>query len=562
MTTNTYFCPALAELRDQQVRFAPREKKVEQVNRAERLLAEIDQDREYPSDYLAYRITDYRPETTPSVAVNGKEVIHDLRLFVEDVSDAANITAEDAGEPVHTVDDLSKLFNVSTKTISRWRDQGLVSRRFVFDGRKRVGFLRSSVERFVAQNRNRVNRGQNFSQMTEEERVDIVQRARRLARAGTCPSEVARRIARQVNRSVEAVRYTLRQFDREHPEMAVFPDNSNSLTQRVKQEIYQAYRLGESVEVLSHKYKRTRTRIYRIINEVRSARVAELNLDFIPNDQFETVTPAVEKQWLGPMPEVETNPRKARPPAGLPPYLAALYEVPLLTREQEYHLFRQFNYLKFKASKLRDAIDPARARSHDLDQVDQLYEDAVKIKNRLVQANLRLVVSIAKRHLGSNDDFFALVSDGNMSLIRAVEKFDFARGNKFSTYASWSIMKNYARSIPDEFKHRDRFRTSPDEVFAAVPDERGDEFGQEHAHEQRKAQLREILSKLDERKRQIIMARFGLAAETEPLTLQQVGEQFGVTKERVRQIEARTLQELRKAAIEAHIEVDDEVTED
>src|SRR3954447_3182015 len=103
MTTNTYFCPALAELRDQQVRFAPREKKVEQVNRAERLLAEIDQDREYPSDYLAYRITDYRPETTPSVAVNGKEVIHDLRLFVEDVSDAANITAEDAGEPVHTV---------------------------------------------------------------------------------------------------------------------------------------------------------------------------------------------------------------------------------------------------------------------------------------------------------------------------------------------------------------------------------------------------------------------------------------------------------------------------
>ncbi len=554
--TSTYYCPAFAQLRDQQVRFAPRDKKVEQINRAERLLSEIDQGREYSYEYLEFRITDYRPETTPHVTVNGKEVIHDLRMFVEDVSDAANIQAEDAGEPVHTVDDLSKLFNVSTKTISRWRDQGLVSRRFVFDGRKRVGFLRSSVERFVAQNRNRVQRGQNFSQMTEEERQEIVHKARRLSRAGTCPSEVARRVARQMNRSMEAVRYTLRQFDKDHPEIAVFPDQTGALTSRLKQEIYQAYRLGESVDALTQKYSRTRTRIYRIINEVRSARVAELNLDFIPNENFEKVDAKEEKIVLGPMPEVESATRKARSPAGLPPYLAALYEVPLLTREQEYHLFRMFNYLKFKASQLRDAIDPARAKSSDLDQVESLYEEAVKVKNRLVQANLRLVVSIAKRHLGSNDDFFALVSDGNMSLIRAVEKFDFARGNKFSTYASWSIMKNYARSIPDEFKHRDRFRTSPEEVFAAVPDERGDELVQENAHEQRKAQLREILSKLDERKRQIIMARFGLAAETEPLTLQQVGEQFGVTKERVRQIEARTLQELRRAAIEAHIEVD------
>jgi RNA polymerase sigma factor (sigma-70 family) len=73
---------------------------------------------------------------------------------------------------------------------------------------------------------------------------------------------------------------------------------------------------------------------------------------------------------------------------------------------------------------------------------------------------LRLVVSIAKRHVGPVENFFELVSDGNMSLIRAVEKFDYARGNKFSTYASWAIMKNFARTIPDEHRHRDRFRTS------------------------------------------------------------------------------------------------------
>ena len=102
-----------------------------------------------------------------------------------------------------------------------------------------------------------------------------------------------------------------------------------------------------------------------------------------------------------------------------------------------------------------------------MDRIESLYEQAVQTKNEIVQANLRLVVSIAKRHVTASEDFFSLVSDGNMSLIRAVEKFDCSRGNKFSTYASWAIMKNFARSIPDEFKHRDRFRTSLDEMFTA-----------------------------------------------------------------------------------------------
>ena len=84
-----------------------------------------------------------------------------------------------------------------------------------------------------------------------------------------------------------------------------------------------------------------------------------------------------------------------------------------------------------------------------------MLEEALAVKNQIIRANLRLVVSIAKKHVGRSDNFFELVSDGNMSLIRAVEKFDYARGNKFSTYASWAIMKNFIRSIPIE-NHRPR----------------------------------------------------------------------------------------------------------
>lgn len=553
---NNYRNSTLKQLVDQQVRFAPRERKLEQVNRAEKLLTELDSGRNYSYEYLCFRITDYRPEATPVVQMTGEEAAHDLRLFVEDVSDSADVRVEDAGEPVHTVEDLSKMFNVSTKTISRWREQGLVSRRFIFDGRrKRVGFLRSSVDRFVLKNRVKVERGERFSQLSETERREIVDRARRLMQAGGCPSEVAKRVAKHMNRSVETVRYTLKNFDEINPSQAVFPGATGTLAEDSKLKIYQQFRRGDSVDVLAKKYCRTRTTIYRVLGEMRARAIAELPLDYIPHDSFDE--PGIEREIFAPMPVVESNGRKARGPSGLPPYLMALYEVPLLTREQEYHLFRQFNYLKHKASKMRAKLEPMRARTSVMDEIERLYERAVEVKNRLVQANLRLVVSIAKRHISSSDDFFGLVSDGNMSLIRAVEKFDFSRGNKFSTYASWAVMKNFARTIPEEFKHRDRFRTSGEELFSAREDLRGDELGQESAQANRMRQIEKILARLDEREQKIIISRFGLDHTLEPQTLKEVGSEMGVTKERVRQIEARAMSKLRQAAQDEHIEIAD-----
>ncbi len=552
----SYVNPVLKQLRDQQVRFAPRDKKIEQVNRAERLLAEMEKERSYTYEYLCFRITDYRPDATQPVVMEGRDAIHDLRLFVEDVSDAANIPVQDAGEPVHTVEELSKLFKVSTKTIARWREQGLVSRRFVFEGRrKRVGFLRSSVERFMTQNEEKIKRGERFSQLSEAEKIEIVDRARRLAAAGGCPSEVARRVAKKMNRSVETIRYTLRNFDQQNPQLAVFPDQTGLLSDEQKQRIYQQSKRGDSVDVLAKRYCRTRTTIYRVLNEVRAKRILELPLDYMLHESFNQAE--LERDFLAPTPASETPSRKLRSPTGLPPYLASLYEVPLLSREQEGHLFRKFNYLKHKATKLRAELNPAAARTTEMNEIEHLYEEAVKIKNEIVQANLRLVVSIAKRHVNGTEDFFSLVSDGNMSLIRAVEKFDFSRGNKFSTYASWAIMKNFARTIPEEYKRRDRFRTSQDELFVGQADQRPDSLGAEVVQNTLEKQVEKILSQLDERERQIIISRFGLDHSHEPLTLKEVGAEMGVTKERVRQIESRALTKARQVALNEHIELPD-----
>ena len=260
----------------------------------------------------------------------------------------------------------------------------------------------------------------------------------------------------------------------------------------------------------SAQFGRTRSSIYRLINEVRARRILETKLEFIPHASFDDPDGSGPDHGPDARARRRQGPRRPRAPKGLPPYLASLYEVPLLDRDQEAHLFRQMNFLKSQAQKLRQTIDPTRAKTADLDRIEELQEEALNVKNQVIRSNLRLVVSIAKRHVGPSNNFFELVSDGNMSLIRAVEKFDFSRGNKFSTYASWAIMKNFARTIPEENYRRDRFVTGHEEMFEAAADNRTDEHEYESALKRMQEAIKGMLDRLDDRERLIITSRFGL----------------------------------------------------
>ena len=449
------------------------------------------------------------------------------------------------GDEVLSIEDLARRFTVSTKTISRWRDHGLVAQRYVVAGRRRVGFLASAVDRFIRENPLRIERGSRFSQLSDEEHEKIISWARRLAVAGACPADVHRRIAERLGRSVETVRYTVKRHDQEHPDTAVFPAADGHLRPESRARIYQHHLAGEPVESIARRYHRSKASVYRVILSQRAEHVAEMPLDFMPNALFSRTS---AKKVVGQAYPGVAEAKRVRRPSGLPAYLASLYEVPLLTREQEVWLFRKFNYLKYKAATLREQLDIERPSARLMDQIERLYDEAVAIKNRIIRANLRLVVSIAKRRVSPGDSFFDLVSDGNMSLIRAAEKFDYARGNKFSTYASWAIMKNYARTIPDEHKRRDRFRAADMELLQSAADRRGDEYQQRMAVSDRLKQVGKFLDRLDSREQTIIIRRYGLDHEQSPQTLKEVGSALGVTKERVRQIEAKALEKLREAA--------------
>ncbi len=322
----------------------------------------------------------------------------------------------------------------------------------------------------------------------------------------------------------------------------------------LREEISERRSRGETLAQLANHFHSSRARISRILAQERRVQVEELQLDYIPNERFARTSAAEERAILGPAPENRAAAKKVPRPAGLPPYLASMYETPLLTREQEQHLFRKMNYLKYKASELRKRLEERRHSMTAMEVILKYAKDADSIKNDIVQANLRLVVSIAKRYAGGPAHLFELISDGNMSLIRAAEKFDFARGFRFSTYATWAVMKNFARTIPTELRQRTRFLTGGEERLLAIEDLRPNSIRREVAQAERQSEVSRILDHLDERERQIIQHRYGLDRSHNPMTLKEVGRVMGVTKERIRQIEARAIAKLRSAVGEERVE--------
>ena len=534
-----------------QLAYSPTQVRVQELNRAERLVCLIDPAKPYPFEFLCFQITGYRPRGDIGTVLPGKTARTDLVRLVEEVSATLKLRQDEVGEPVLTLQEAAEHFSVSEKTLQRWRRGGLVSRRFVgSDGRMRVGFLRSSLDRFAARNNEKVRAGAEFSRLGPEEHREIIRRARRLSLfCHCCLFEVSKRVARKLGRSPETVRQVIKEYDREHPGQKLFPDASEPLQEQDRKLIYQTYLRGVSVHALAKRFCRTRSSIYRIITEERAHELLEEPIEYMASPEFER--PDADALILGVQggaggPVVKGK-RSPTPPKGLPIYLKTLYKTPLLSKDEEQALFRRYNYIKFKAAKLRDRLLRSRSpKAADMDDIERLLDEAGQAKNRIIQANLRLVVNIAKRHVSPQSNFFELISDGNMSLIRAVDKFDYTRGFKFSTYASWAIMKNFARSVPLEGVRRDRYMTGRDELLDTSHNLRfeGDEGYQEPDATVRQS-IEKVLDQLEPREREIVSRRFGLGDMPQAETLEEVGKHFGVTKERIRQIETRALNKLR-----------------
>jgi len=281
-------------------------------------------------------------------------------------------------------------------------------------------------------------------------------------------------------------------------------------------------------------------------------------------------------------------------------YLKSIGRVPLLTAIEEVDLSKKVEAGLFAAEKLatEKKVSPTLRR-----ELEVIVREGAAAKDKLVEANLRLVVSIAKRYVGRGMLFLDVIQEGNLGLIRAVEKFDYTKGYKFSTYATWWIRQAITRAIADQArtiripvhmvetinkvvrvqrqllqdlgreptmeeigkevdlppeKVEEVLKIAQDPVSLETPiGEEGDSHLGDFIEDSdavvpvdaasfimMQEQLESVLHSLTDREKKVVQLRFGLT-DGHPRTLEEVGREFGVTRERIRQIESKTLSKLR-----------------
>ncbi|GIL25200.1 RNA polymerase sigma factor [Actinocatenispora comari] len=285
-------------------------------------------------------------------------------------------------------------------------------------------------------------------------------------------------------------------------------------------------------------------------------------------------------------------------------YLKQIGRVPLLNAEQEVDLAKRIEAGLYAAELLRQKEESGEEVTIELRrELKQIERDGVRAKDHLLEANLRLVVSIAKRYTGRGMAFLDLIQDGNLGLVRAVEKFDYTKGFKFSTYATWWIrqaitraMADQARTIripvhmvevinklgrlqrellqsmgreptpeelakemditPEKVMEIQQYAREPISLDQTIGDEGDSQLGDFIEDSEAvsaveavsfslfQTELQQVLGTLSEREAGVVRLRFGLT-DGQPRTLDEIGQAFGVTRERIRQIESKTMSKLR-----------------
>jgi RNA polymerase primary sigma factor len=274
----------------------------------------------------------------------------------------------------------------------------------------------------------------------------------------------------------------------------------------------------------------------------RAADLLETEFEYVFSPEFDR--PGAGETILGEPPAYESATVTVTPPADAPPYLAELYRFPLLTREQEHHWFRKMNYLKYRADRLRRKLSLKSPRKDRIVEIERLRDEALAVRNHLVNSNLRLVVAIAKKLVDGANSLDDLISDGNLPLIRAVEIFDFNRGTRFSTYATWAVRNGLFRTSKRNRRLHGRQRLQAEDWLEAVPDENGAVSEDDAVQKELRDGLKKGLKRLKPRDRRIVAARFGLGKAQEPRKFREIAADLNLSTERVRQLLARSLTRL------------------
>ena len=554
-----------------QAAFAPPRQRLIQIEACQALLRLIRPGREYPFEFVSFHLTGYRPrQGAAGQLIDYGTLVGDLGVYSENLSRSLTIRADQIGQKVYTAGQLARRFRVSNKTVSRWRRDGLIGRYMVFEGgTQRLGFDAASVEFFVDNHRGQVRSGRRFSRLSGAERQKISDRLMRWSqRRPGRRQEAIRRTARRAGRSVETVRGILvelesagkAQFGAAVSGLAGATRRAPTISASEQRQICAELEGGKGIGELVASFGRSKSNVYRAIKLERARQLCELEISYVPYEQFGKKDWAEHmrqtEQECSALPQAREHKSKAartqKPSSGsLEIYVKEILSGRVLTGRQEAFLFAKYNYLKFLAARLQEQIRQGDLRGRVISKARGYVQQAQEVKEFLIRSNLRLVVSVARKHARNDGDMLELISEGNVTLMNAVEKFDFSRGYKLSTYATWAIVKRFAT-----------LKTGQRKVLAQL----GGEEMLEVAHDLRvadnrilevegaRAELEEVMADTLEEREQVVVrehyglsgAKAGVSGRRKTKSFREIGELLGLSKERIRQIELGALGKLRR----------------
>ena len=427
----------LADL-TRQLLYSPRPKRVEQVRRAEALHDQLDRDSAYPLEYLAYRITRYRPQTETDDFLPGDVAAADLRLLIDRLSRSApEPAAED--EPVHRLSDIAERAGVSLRTVDRWRHLGLRWRWWQPEGgcETVAGIPDAAWQHFQRDQPQRVERAAGFKRFDDDERRRVLERARELAGRDEQATlgRVARRLAGESKRSPEAMRQLLLDREREHPDTPLFPLRTGPLTDHQRDLAERAARRGVPLRRIADRLRRTVPTVHHVIQQRRLHRLDATRIEYAALAGFEdretlddvihaplprseerrptrTVTSRTGKSrtdtrragssGMGKSSTDASSPDAPRTPPRLddtPPAIAAVLGQAVPPWAVQRELITRMHARRARADRIRRQANRSTPSALELTRAEGDLAEAQRIECRLIAVNAAAALSVVRRHL-------------------------------------------------------------------------------------------------------------------------------------------------------------------